>query len=263
MLRKLSTKTGQDQFRMESASSGRNEKPDNRLIRYEGTKMPLNNRYEDHNADLSLSFLCAAGSAILLSFARVFGELWFISLFALVPFLWRLCHVSLRGAVSLGMMLATFFVFATSVSELILAPKIFLLKLLSLNIAFALFALVIHRARKHLGFDPLFIALLWFPMEYVLIHYANLGTIFSISNSGSTLIIGFYSLFGILLGSLAVVLGNSLLLLILKYVAQRLTSSNELLTTSKKRSYTHFFEVILEQCWYCFPNVRAPPPACN
>ena len=177
--------------------------------------MPLNTEHKEHNEDLSVSFLCAAGSAILLSFTHVFGELWFVSFFALVPFLWRLRHVNLRGAIWLGMMLATFFVCATSVSDLILAPKIFLLKLFSLNIAFALFGLLINSARKRLGFDPLFVALLWFPMEYLLIRYAGLETVFSVSNSGSSLIIGFCSLFGILAASLAIVLGNCLLLHIL------------------------------------------------
>jgi hypothetical protein len=221
--------------------------------------MRLNSRYKGCNADLSLSFLCAAGSAILLSFAHVFGELWFISLFALVPFLWRLCHVSLRGAIALGMMLATFFICATSVSDLIFAPKIFLLKLLSLNVAFAAFGFAINRARKVFGFDPLFIALLWFPLEYILIHYARLGTIFSISNSGSGLIIGFCSLFGILLGSLAIVLGNSLLLLILRYVRRWILSNKEFLIESDKEAYHPFEELIFERHWYYFPAVRAPP----
>lgn len=221
--------------------------------------MPTNIGHEDHNADLSLSFLCAAGSAILLSFSHVFGELWFISLFALVPFLWRLCHVNLRGAVSTGMMLATFFVCATSVSDLIFAPKIFLLKLLSLNMAFALFGLVINRARKSLGFDPLFIALLWFPIEYALIQYAHLGAIFSISNSGSSLLIGFCSLFGIMLGSLAIVLANSLLLLIVRYVGQWVLSRKDILTESDEKGHLSLSEVILERTWYYFPDVRAPP----
>jgi hypothetical protein len=221
--------------------------------------MPLNTGYKEHNEDCSLSFLCAAGSAILLSFAHVFGELWFISLFALVPFLWQLCHVNLRGAISLGMMLATFFVCATSVSDLILAPKIFMLKLFAFNAAFALFGLAIVRARKHLGFDPLFIALLWFPLEHVLIEYADLGSLFSISNSGSSLIIGFCSLFGFLLGSLAIVLSNSLLLLILRYVRRWLLSSKEFLIENDNKYYRPFDEIIFERRWYYFPDVRAPP----
>ena len=221
--------------------------------------MPLNSRYNDHSADLSVSFLCAAGSAILLSFAHVYPELWFISLFALVPFLWRLCHVNLRGAVSLGLMLATFFVLATNVSDLIFAPKTFLLKLFSLNVAFALFGFTINRVKKLLGFDPLFIALLWFPMEYALIHYAHLGNIFSISNTGPSLIIGFYSLFGILLGSLVIVLGNSLILLIIRYLGQWIISRRELLTESNKKTYPLFGEIILRRSWYYFPDVRDPP----
>jgi hypothetical protein len=221
--------------------------------------MPIDFGQKDHNTERSANFLAAASSAILLSFAHVFGELWFLSLFALVPFLWRLCRVNVRGAISLGLMLATFFVCATSVSDLVFAPKIFLLKLFALNAAFALFGLTINRARKYLGFDPLFIALLWFPLEYVLIHYAGLRAIFSISNSGSSLVIGFCSLFGILLGSLVVVLSNSLLLLILRYVRHWLFSHDGFLTASDSKSYRALHEVILERSWYSFPDVRAPP----
>jgi len=220
---------------------------------------------KEYSADLSTSFLAAAGSAILLSFARVYPVLWFISLFALVPFLWQLCHVSLRGAALLGAMLATFFVCATSVSDLVFAPKIFLFKLLTLNVAFAVFVVTINRVRKALGFNPLFIALLWFPIEYVLIHYAHLGTIFSTSNSGSSLVIGFCSLFGILLGSLAIVLSNSLLLLILRYVGQWILYHKHKgsLTESDNERYYVFNEVIFEKCWFCFPDVRAPPLRMN
>ena len=221
--------------------------------------MPLSTRNKEQSADLSASFLAAAGSAILLSFARVYPVLWFISLFALVPFLWRLCLMSLRGAAFLGVMLATFFVCATSVSDLVFAPKIFLFKLLTLNAAFIVFAVTISRVKKTLGFNPLFIALLWFPIEYVLIHYAHLETLFSISNSGSSLMIGFCSLFGILLGSLAIVLSNSLLLLILIYVGRRILYHKGSLTESDNERYYVFDELIFEKRWYCFPDVRAPP----
>jgi hypothetical protein len=226
--------------------------------------MPINIGRKDHNTERSANFFAAAGSAILLSFARVYPELWFISLFALVPFLWRLCHVSLKGAIFLGLMLATFFVCATSVSDLVFAPKLFPLKLFALNLVFTAFALIINSTRKYLGFDPLFIALLWCPLEYVLTEYAGFGTIFSISNSGSSLVIGFCSLFGILLGSLAIVLGNSLLVLILIYVGQWILASNRLLTVRDKKCHDLFCEVILERSWYSFPDVCDPPlHTCN
>ncbi len=209
--------------------------------------------------DPSADFLAAGSSALLLSFAHVYGELWFILLFALVPFLWRLCCVSLTGAASLGIMLATFFVCATSVRDLILTPDIFLLKLFALNAAFVVFALIINRARRHLGFDPLFIALLWLPLEYALIHFAGLGDIFSISNSGCSLVIGFCSLFGILLGSLVVILGNSLLLLIIRYLRQWMLSRTRLSTECNKKARSPVDEILLERRWYYFPDVRAPP----
>jgi len=221
--------------------------------------MPLNTGYKEHNEELSVSFLCAAGSAILLAFAHVHPELWFISLFALVPFLWRLNRVSLKGAISLGVILATTYVFATSTADLLFAPKTFLFKLFALNVAFALFGLAINRVKRLLGFDPLFIALLWFPMQYVLIRYAHLGAIFFVSTGGSSLLIGFCSLFGVLLGSLVVVLGNSLMLLLVRYIGQCIFSNKKSVTTSDKEYYPPLDEVILKQRWYCFPDVRAPP----
>ncbi len=217
------------------------------------------NIYKDHKAELSANFVPAAGSAILLTFAHVHPEFWFISLFALVPFLWRLCHVNRKGALALGIILATTYVFATSTGDLLFAPKTFLFKLFSLNIAFALFSLAINRVKKALGFDPLFIALLWFPMEYLLIQYAHLGHIFSISFTGPSLIIGFSSLFGILLGSLVIVLGNSLILLFVRYVEQWVSSNENSVTESDKESYAPLDEVILERSWYYFPPPRSPP----
>jgi apolipoprotein N-acyltransferase len=221
--------------------------------------MPIKCGPKDHTTERSATFLAAASSAILLSFAHVYSELWLLSLFALVPFLWRLCQVNLKGAVSLGLMLATFFVCATSVRDLIFTPKLFLFKLLALNVTFIFFGLTINRARKYLGFDPLFIALLWFPIEYVLIEYAGLGSLFSVSNSGSSLVIGFCSLFGILLGSFAIVLINSLTIMFITYVEQRLGSNSRSLLPTDIESYPQLREVILERVWYNFPDRRSPP----
>ncbi|MFH2057182.1 MAG: hypothetical protein ABIJ61_14585 [bacterium] len=221
--------------------------------------MSLSTRDREHSADLSASFLAAAGSAALLSAARVSPALWFISLFALVPFLWRLCHVSLRGAAILGAMLATFFVCATGMSDLVLAPQTFLFKLLALNAAFAVFAVTVNRVRKAFGDDPLLIALLWFPIEYALIHYAHLGTMFPISSSGSSLMIWFCSLFGILLGSLVIILSNSLLLLILRYVGRWMLHHKVPPRESENVRHCVFEEEVRERHWCCFPDVRAPP----
>ncbi|HWR83119.1 MAG TPA: hypothetical protein VN285_07440 [Candidatus Deferrimicrobium sp.] len=214
--------------------------------------------------ELRRNFLAASGSAILLSLAHVFHDLWFLSLFALVPFLWRLYQVNLRGAITLGLMLATFYVCATSMSDLILAPQTLLLKLVTFNGVIIAFALAVNRGRRIFGFDPVFVALLWFPLEYLLIEYAGLEPFFVISKSGFSLGIGFCTLFGLLLGSLVIVLGNALLLLILRYAGRWLLSRDAYLTGDNDNTYDLLDKVTLKRQWYCFPDVRAPPlHACN
>lgn len=221
--------------------------------------MLLDGSNEDHIRDHSLSFLCAATSAMLMSLGRVRSELWFLSLFALVPFLWRLCHVSPKGAIALGMMLGSFYVCATSVSDLVYSPGLFFIKLLSFKAVLGLFGFVVSGARKRLGFDPVLIALLWFPTEYLLTRYAHLGTIFSISNAGPGLVIGFCSLFGILLVSLVTALWNSLLLAFIRHVGRIVVSRKRCHTPTQQKTHSLSEEAWTETYSCSFPNVRAPP----
>ncbi|HWR83526.1 MAG TPA: hypothetical protein VN285_09500 [Candidatus Deferrimicrobium sp.] len=213
--------------------------------------------HRSRNVELRSNFIAAGTSAALLSLAHLWPELWFVSLFALVPFLWRLCKVNFRGAIILGSMLATFYGCATD--PLCVSPTSFLLKLVAFNVIFVVFSLTIHRARKYIGFDPLFVALLWFPLEYVLIHYAGLETLFSVPESGPSLITGFCTLFGLLLGSLLTVLSNSLFLLIVKYLARWILSGREFITASGNKDYSLYDNVTLARSWYSFADVRAPP----
>jgi len=195
----------------------------------------------------------------MLVYAHIHSELWFIAFFALVPFLSQLCRSSKRDAPATGMMLATIYILATSSGDLLFAPKTFLFKLFALNVAFILFSLAINWVRRLVGFDPVFIALLWFPMEYLLIQYAHLNNIFSISYAGPDLMIGFTSLFGILVGSLVIVLGNSLLLLFVRYFVQWLSSHEKAVTGSDREYYPLSGKVTLETAWYSFPQPRSPP----
>jgi hypothetical protein len=211
------------------------------------------------NNSFRLNVLCGGSSAIMLAFAHVHPELWFISFFALVPFLWRLCHVNGKEAVALGMILATTYVLATSIGDILLVPKTFLVKLFSLNAAFAVFGLAINRVKTHLGFNPLFIALLWFPLGFVLIQYAGLADVFYIAHAGPNLVIGFGSLFGVLLWSCVIILGNSLILLFARLAKRQLLRRSTIQSGNYRRVYTHFERPFLSGRWYCVPNRRAPP----
>jgi hypothetical protein len=159
----------------------------------------------------------------------------------------------------LGMMLATCFALVTNATQLTAAPGVFVFKLLLINTAFALFALAITRVRRSLGFDPLLIALLWFPTEYVLILCTDLHDVFALAETGSGLVIGFCSLFGVLLGSLVVVLVNALILALVRKVEVKLCSTNRLVIEWNRQTHIQLEEPACETRCYCLPSVCAPP----
>jgi len=205
------------------------------------------------------SFLCAGSSALLIAFAHFHPDFWFVSLFALIPFLWRAIKVSLGESIILGALLATAYCFVAFRFESWAAPGTLLLKFTGLIVLFAFYASLVNRIKNHIGFNVIFIAALWLPLEYVLSHYASLGNLFTISANESSLLFRIGSLFGILMISFIIVLINSLILIVLRQVVQALLSQGTLSISDDKRPYPPFKEILFERRWYYFPDRRAPP----
>jgi len=205
-------------------------------------------------------FLYAGSSALILSLVHTHTEYWFISLFALIPFLWRLTRANLCRSVVLGIILAGCYAFVAFIDELLVSPWTFLLELFLLCLVFSIFGVAVNRIKRYVGFNAvIFIAFFWLPLEYALSHYAHLGGIFTFSEIDSALLIRFSSLFGLLVVSFVVVLINSLILIILKRVAQALRSRSAFAAKDDKKPYPSFKETILQRRWYYFPDLRAPP----
>ncbi len=207
------------------------------------------------------SFLCAGSSALLISVAHLYPEFWFVSLFALIPFLWRAIRVSLFESIILGGLLAASYSFVAFRLESWATPGAFLFTLVGLIALFALYGTIVNRIKKHLGFNVIFIAVLWLPVEYALSHYAGLENLFTLSpdKTGLPVLLRIGSLFGMLMISFIIVLVNSLILIILRQVAQVVFSRGTLSIPDDKRPYPPFREIILKRRWYYFPDVRAPP----
>jgi len=205
------------------------------------------------------NFICAGSSALLISVALLHPELWFVSLLALIPFLWRATRVSLFESIVLGGVLVTSYCFITVPIASWATSGAFLLKLLALNVLFVLYGTVVNRMAKHVGFNVIFIAVLWLPLEYTLSRYADLGSMFAFSDGDCSVLIRMGSLFGMLMVSFLVVLVNSLILILLKRVVQALSSRATFPITNDKKLYFAFKEIILERRWYYFPDLRAPP----
>jgi apolipoprotein N-acyltransferase len=226
----------------------------NRLRMFESLRMnsSLNNQ-------LRTNLLCAGSSAIMLTFAHVHAELWFVALFALAPFLWRLPSLGRVQASLLGLMLATVYMMASSAGELSVSPVTFAYKLAGVNVIFALFGLAINRLSKRMGFNPLIIALVWFPLGFLLAELCGPTESLLVGQSGGELLIGFGSLMGILFWSVLIVLANGLIILLAHFIQRRLLRRSSVRRTEFRRAYTIDPVVLLSQRWAIIPGRRAPP----
>ncbi len=211
------------------------------------------------NNHIRTNLLSAGSSALLLAFAHVHVDLWFLALFALVPFLWRLASVGRRQAAMLGVMLATCFALATSAGQLATAPVSFVIQLAALSTVFAVFGYAINRLSARLGFNPLLIALVWFPLGLLLAQVVNLGDALLLGQAGPELLLGFGSLAGLLFWSTIVVLINGLILLLAHFIQRRLLRRSSVRRTEFRPVYIFDLVLPLTQRWAIIPSRRAPP----
>ena len=204
-------------------------------------------------------FFYAGSSALLLSIIHLYPAYWFISVFALLPFLWRLTRANLSGSLILGIILGACYCFVSSIQEILVSPWAFLHKLFLLSLIFSAFGMAVNRVKRYTGFNPIFVAALWLPLEYAIAHYAHLSSIFTFSETDSTLLIKIACLFGILTVSFVVVLINSLILIALKRAVQAIRSRATFPSKDNERSYLPFKEIVLQRRFYYYPRRRAPP----
>jgi apolipoprotein N-acyltransferase len=223
------------------------KRPDIRAVRKDSTLQFL----ED--------FLGAGTSALILSLAHIYPAYWFVSLFALLPFFWRLTRANPSRSVVLGISLAFCYAFVAFTDEILVSPPIFLFRLFLLSLIFSAFGIAVNRTKRYIGFNAALIAVLWLPLEYFLTHYAHLGSIFTFPETDSALLLRIGSLFGILLVSFVIVLINLLILILLKRVVQALSAGKTFPAREDKRRYPTFKDIILQRRWYYFPDPRAPP----
>ncbi|HXF49324.1 MAG TPA: hypothetical protein VNL73_07865 [Verrucomicrobiae bacterium] len=160
------------------------------------------------------NFLFAGSSALLLLVANLFPNYWYLSFFALVPFLYRIIRLDALSTLQLGLFFGFSFFSIWKLSDLLVAPLITVLTISLGTVLFALFAWAVARAKEHFGFNPLFVALFWVGFELCLL---KLG-VFSVGAGSPRPFVGeapfFHGLsvlFGFLAVSFVIVLVNSIL----------------------------------------------------
>lgn len=209
----------------------------------------------------TVSFLCAGSSALLISAAHAYPELWFFSLFALVPFLWRAIRGSLLESVVLGGMLGLSYAFVAFPIASWTSLGASVLTLVGLILLFAIYSAIVNRIKKRLGFNAIFIAASWLPLEYVISHYANLGNLFAVVSDESGLLFRFGSLFGLLMVSFVVVVVNTLILISVGRIVRAIPSGAPRPRQENRLSCHPIEYPYRESARYLVRSPRAPPMA--
>jgi hypothetical protein len=159
----------------------------------------------------------------------------------------------------LGVILATVYVCITSVNVLFVAPQTFLIKLLVLNFSFTAFGLIVNRVKHNIRCNPMILAAVWFPIGYFLIQYAVSGDMLLFTSAGPGLISGFSSLMGVILWASVILVGNSLVLLITKFIERTLFRRRKYRSSVNNFLFPQLQPLVVASHYKCPPNLRAPP----
>jgi apolipoprotein N-acyltransferase len=216
----------------------------------------------DVRNDLSVrfleTFLYAGASALLIAVARLHSDYTFVSLFALVPFLWRAVRAGLVESLVLGAILGTLFCFVTSQSTVREIPTVILFHLPVAVILFSFYGIAVNRISKHIGLNAVFLAVLWLPVEYSL-GLVQLGGLFDVSASDSAILVRVSSLFGALVVTFLIAVTNSLILVASRHLTRLSGSKAPLRAGGAEEAVATCVENAIRKLWYSITAIRGPP----
>jgi hypothetical protein len=206
------------------------------------------------------SFIFAGSSGLLLLIVNLFPAYWYVSFFALTPFLYRIIKATPRESLRLGFLLGLSFFSVSVIDSPSNSPLLLsILKLFCGTALFALFGWMADWARKHWGFNPSIVALLWVGLEMGLIKLGFVNGLLREAEFSHPFFGGMVSLFGFLTVSAIIVLLNSLLvLLIVKTLAIKIPRGNTVQEDQRTLDLLSAPGLLVEKV-YLVPEGRAPP----
>jgi uncharacterized membrane protein len=205
------------------------------------------------------SFIFSGSSALLLLVANAFHQYWYLSFFALTPFLLKTIKAEPKECLRLGFLLGLSFFGASAVNSLINTPLVSFLHLFAGTTLFALFGWAIGWARQRWGFNPTIVAVLWVGLELVFMRLGLVGGLLGEIGTSAPIFRGLIGLFGFLTISAIIVLLNSLLVLVLvKTIGISRTKAK---TETEERNLWDFsfLHNLFTEKVYLVPEGRAPP----
>ncbi len=212
---------------------------------------------------LAENFLYAGSSSFLLLVANLFPTYWYLSFFALTPFLWRIVRLDPQRALELGALFGLTFFSIWKLPDLFAAPLLTALTIALGTVLFALFGWAVARAKEKFGFNPLFVALLWVLFELALIKIqittvgANVGANLQVRPTG--FFHGLSLLFGFLAVSFVIVLVNSLLVFAIEKTVSLAKARGQGVWENESVWDLTPIPGLFAQQVYLIPSVRSPP----
>lgn len=205
------------------------------------------------------SFVCAGGSAFLLNVALVLTDWWFVSFFALAPFLYRIIKATSMECLRLGFLFGLSFFSIAAIDSLMVSPFSFVLKLLSGTGFFALFGWAVGCARQRWGFSPFVLVFLWIGLEMGLVKLGFVGGVLGEIGFSHPIFGSLVALFGFVTVSAIIVLFNSLLILAI-VKRMKVAGLRHKIVQEDERTI-HFFSIrgLFTQRIHLIPEGRAPP----
>jgi hypothetical protein len=205
------------------------------------------------------SFIFAGSSALLLLAANLLPHYWYLSLFALSPFLYRIIKAAPVESLRLGFLFGLSFFGALTISSLFVSPLISLVKLVSGTALFALFGWSIGWARQRWGFNPSLVALLWVGLQMGLVKLGLLGGFLGEAGFAHPFLHGLVGLFGFLTVSAIIVLLNALLVLVIVKTLEVRQPKRKQIPADEKSWVLFFTRNLVAEKVYLVPEGRAPP----
>jgi len=205
------------------------------------------------------SFVFAGGSALLLLLTNLFPEFWYFSFFALIPLLYRLIKATPSESLRLGFLFGLSYFSVSTIDSLVLSPVPAFIRLLCGTTLFACFGWGVGSARKHWGFTPSLVALLWVGLEMGLLKLGLIGGLLGGQDFSHPFIGGLIALFGFLAAAAIIALLNSLFVLIVIEILKISGPRGKMAEEGQRIWGFCLAPGVSSQKVYLVPEGRAPP----
>lgn len=206
-----------------------------------------------------LHFIFSGSSALILSIAYIYTDIWFVYIFALLPFLLRVINTDFKGSVINGVFLTLGLVFVTLSGEILKAPVSYTCNILLICFTFTALSVIINRLRRYFALSFLLFIVLCFPLEYFHKSYFEFNAIFKTLRNDAGFLFRAVSLFGFIFISFLIIAVNSLLLLLIGLLRRRVVSGHFYLAIEKSHFGCWVDDIALIKHGECLPNLRGPP----